>query len=96
MPDCAVLIFIMPLMLLIRGWYKIIGRTKRQILSELSEKSSYGYKISLKLSIPLSTVYDHLNSLHKSGFVDRHDAEHSRQIYYTITQKGKYLLIAIE
>lgn len=78
----------------------VITQIKRSILRHIKENNNnnnmYGYKLSKELSIPLSTVYEHLKTLHEDDYIKKKQENTKRQIIYNITQKGEYLLLATE
>ena len=69
---------------------ELIGSTKKKILLEISKESCHGYKLALKLTLPLSTVYGHLKDLKKLGLIESKMKD--RQIIYELTEKGKLFI----
>ena len=73
---------------------ELIGSTKKKIFLEISKKSCHGYKLAMKLTLPLSTVYGHLKDLEKLGLIESKMKD--RQIIYDLTEKGKLVIKIIE
>ena len=69
---------------------ELIGGTKKKILLELSKEPCHGYKLAKALTLPLSTVYGHLQDLRKLGLIESKTED--RQIIYNLTQKGKLFI----
>lgn len=69
---------------------ELIGDTKKRILMEISKGPSYGYKLALNLTLPLSTVYGHLKDLKKLGLIEHKTKD--RQIVYNLTDKGRVFI----
>ena len=83
----------------------VVTQTKRNILCYIRDNNNnnnnnnnnmYGYKLSKELSIPLSTVYEHLRTLREGGYIEKKKKNPKRQIIYSITKKGEYLILATE
>jgi len=82
------------------------GETKLRILRALSKNEQYGYTIwkilgetyNMKISIP--SVYQHLFELERSGLVQRTRSQRvlgkPERHYYSITAKGKSILVQAE
>ena len=73
---------------------RLIGETKKFILSEIAEKPMHGYLLSQRLSFPLSTIYGHLKDLRELELITI--IQHSPHIIYKITEKGTLLLQVIQ
>ena len=73
-----------------------IGMTKQKILIHIEEQDSYGYIIAEELDIPVSTVYGHLKDLYKKEIIYRKRKNSDRQIYYSLTEKGKRLVVVLK
>jgi predicted transcriptional regulator len=73
---------------------ELIGSTKKKILMEISREPCHGYKLALTLTLPLSTVYGHLQDLKKLGLID--SKVNDRQIIYKLTEKGKLFVKVIQ
>lgn len=73
-----------------------MGRTKIKILTLIAESPTYGYEISNKTGVPLSSVYGHLKYFTEKNLIKSYDGEGKRQIYYKITENGKKLLEVIK
>ncbi len=54
----------------------------------------HGYAISKELGVSISSVYDHLKELERSGFVTAEDK--GSKISYRITENGRLLLKAMK
>lgn len=72
---------------------ELIGNTKKKILMEIAREPCYGYKLAKALTLPLSTIYGHLQDLKKLGLVEYHIKD--RQIIYELTEKGSLILKVI-
>jgi DNA-binding PadR family transcriptional regulator len=68
----------------------IIGKTKRQILEEINKNPVHGYELAAHLSIPLSTVYEHLKELQENNLVE-YKISGRKKLYY-LTSNGKTFL----
>lgn len=73
---------------------ELIGSTKKKILLEIAKEPSYGYKLALSLTLPLSTVYGHLQDLQKLDLIVNKTKD--RQIVYELTEKGKLFVKVIQ
>jgi len=65
----------------------VIGKTKKQILEELSKKSVHGYQLANTLGIPYSTAYEHLKELQKYNLIECKVS--GRKKLYNLTEKGR-------
>jgi DNA-binding PadR family transcriptional regulator len=74
---------------------KIVGKTKKQILEEIQNNPTYGYKLAQKLNIPLSFIYEHLKELRDAGLIE-YVKEEDRKKIYQLTEKGTSLLNLID
>ncbi len=72
---------------------ELIGSTKKKILEEIAREHCHGYKLALTLTLPLSTVYGHLQDLKKLGLIESKAKD--RQIIYELTEKGKLFIKVI-
>jgi DNA-binding PadR family transcriptional regulator len=73
----------------------IVGKTKKQILGEIQNNPTYGYKLAQKLDIPLSFIYEHLKELREAGLIE-YVKEEDRKKIYQLTEKGALLLKVID
>ena len=73
---------------------ELIGPTKKKILMEIANEPCHGYKLALALTLPLATVYGHLQDLKELGLVKSHTKD--RQIIYELTEKGKLFIKVIQ
>jgi DNA-binding PadR family transcriptional regulator len=73
---------------------ELIGKTKKKILLEIAKEPCYGYKLAMNLTLPLSTIYGHLQDLKKLDLVKC--KTHNRQIIYELTEKGKSFIEVIQ
>jgi predicted transcriptional regulator len=73
---------------------ELIGATKKKILLEIAKESCHGYKLAKVLTLPLSTIYGHLQDLKKLGLVEI--KMQRRQIIYSLTDKGKLFVEVIQ
>jgi DNA-binding PadR family transcriptional regulator len=73
---------------------ELIGVTKKKILLEIAKESCHGYKLAKTLTLPLSTIYGHLQDLKKLGLVEI--KVQKRQIIYSLTEKGKLFVEVIQ
>ena len=73
---------------------ELIGTTKKKILLEIAKEPCYGYKLAKALTLPLSTIYGHLQDLKKLGLVK--SKIHDRQIEYELTKKGKLFIEVVK
>ena len=73
---------------------ELMGTTKKKILLEIAKESCHGYKLAKILTLPLSTVYGHLQDLKKLGLVK--SKVHERQVVYALTEKGKLFVEVIQ
>jgi DNA-binding PadR family transcriptional regulator len=74
---------------------EIIGSTKGRILREIGRGPVHGYTLAKRLGISLSSVYEHLRDLREGGLVVA-VAGRGRRRVYTMTDKGRHLLKALE
>jgi DNA-binding transcriptional ArsR family regulator len=72
----------------------ILGPTKEKILREIGRGPVHGYALAKRLGISLSSAYEHLRDLREGGLVEARDK--GRRIVYTLTDKGRHLLKALE
>ncbi len=68
----------------------IIGKTKKQILEEISKRPVHGYQLATTLGIPFSTAYEHLKDLQKHNLIEC-KISGRRKLYY-LTDNGKIFL----
>jgi len=73
---------------------ELIGITKKKILMEIAKNPCHGYKLAVNLTLPLSTIYGHLQDLKKLGLIDHQVKD--RQIIYELTEKGKLFVQLIK
>jgi predicted transcriptional regulator len=73
---------------------ELIGPTKKKILMEIANEPCHGYKLALTLTLPLATVYGHLQDLKELGLVKSRTKD--RQIIYELTEKGKLFIKVIQ
>jgi predicted transcriptional regulator len=73
---------------------ELIGPTKKKILMEITKEPCHGYKLALTLTLPLATVYGHLQDLKELGLVKSRTKD--RQIIYELTEKGKLFIKVIQ
>lgn len=70
-----------------------MGATKKKILMEIAKEPCHGYKLAKALTLPLSTIYGHLQDLKKLDLV--RIKLQDRQIIYELTEKGKLFIKVI-
>ncbi len=68
----------------------IVGKTKKQILEELSKRAVHGYELANILGIPFSTTYEHLKDLQEHNLVEQ-KVSGRKKLYY-LTDNGKMFL----
>ena len=73
---------------------KIVSKTKKQILEEIQNNPSHGYKLAEKLDMPVSFIYEHLRELREAQLIKFE--ENGRKKIYHLTEKGVTLLKVIE
>lgn len=73
---------------------ELIGTTKKKILLEIAKEPCHGYKLAKALTLPLSTIYGHLQDLKKLGLIS--SEVKNRQIVYELTEKGKLFIGVIK
>lgn len=61
---------------------------------EIAKNPCHGYKLALKLTLPLSTIYGHLHDLEELGLIEHKTKD--RQMIYNLTDKGKFFGKALE
>jgi threonine synthase len=81
-----------------------LGRTKLEILRIIAEKQTYGYEVwgalkrRLGWDLDISSVYQHLSELEKTGLIRRSKVESvlgkPERFYYSTTDRGKALITA--
>lgn len=72
----------------------MLGKTKLKILQIIAQSPQHGYALSKKLGVSISSIYDHLKDLEKSGLVKAEEKE-SRKLY-SMTTNGEMLLKALK
>ena len=70
----------------------LIGETKTEILSRLSESPAHGYRLHKEIGVTASTIYAHLDELDEAGMVEPSDTDKDTRIEYRITEQGEQLL----
>ena len=72
----------------------IIYEKKRDILEQLREGQSHGYKLADELGISTGYIYVHLEELEEAGLIEVAEQEESgrQRIDYRITEDGETLL----
>lgn len=72
----------------------MVGKTKLKILQIIAHSPQYGYALSKKLGVSVSSIYDHLNDLEKMGLAKKENEEGKK--FYSITANGELLLKALK
>ena len=72
----------------------MLGRTKLRILQITAHSPQYGYALSKKLGVSVSSIYDHLKDLEKMGLIKKEDMEDKK--FYSITANGELFLKALK
>lgn len=65
---------------------------KRRILAALDEEPRHGYALAKDLGKQGPTVYEHLQELEESGYVE--GAQEGRRKVYSLTERGELTLQA--
>lgn len=65
---------------------------KRRILSQLEEEPSHGYALAKELGKQGPTIYEHLQELEESGYIEG-QADGRRKVY-SLTERGRLTLEA--
>lgn len=73
---------------------QLLGKTKLRILQMVAESPRHGYGLSKELGVSMSSIYDHLKQLERSGLVAA-EARESKKLY-SITENGELLLKALK
>lgn len=63
-------------------------------MREIGKGPIHGYELAKRLKISLSPVYEHLRDLRENGLVQSEGM--GRKRIYTLTDKGRHLLKAIQ
>lgn len=72
----------------------MLGKTKTKILRLIAKSPKHGYALSKELGVSISSIYDHLKELEKSGLVAAENK--GDKVNYRITENGKLLLKALK
>lgn len=74
----------------------LIGDTKMEILSRLSESPAHGYQLHKEVGVTTSTIYAHLDEFEDAEMIEQVKPTEEGRVMYQITEQGEQLLELLE
>jgi DNA-binding transcriptional ArsR family regulator len=68
------------------------SRSRKRIIKSLEDRSKTVSELSRELNLAKSTVHKHIVRLAETGIVVRRDIDNNKFVYYTLSEKGRYIL----